>query len=552
MLRAIDKLEPFQRAISKAHLAAAGVSVDSLEDPDKPLIAIANSWNEVCPGHEPLRQLAQEVKKGVLEAGGEPIEFNTIAMCDGIAQGHDGMRYCLPHREIIADSCEAMIVGEGCFDGVVYLGSCDKIIPGMLMAAARINLPAALVTSGPCYDEIRPSESKALRARFLAGEITERDVIEGTLRYYTGPGVCPFLGTANTMACLAEGLGMMLPNAALWPSSTSQRRFSARQTGSAVVSLVREGIRPSDIMAQGAIDNAVSLLASLGGSLNALIHLPALANELGLECTWAQIAETTSHTPVICDVVPNGDISCVNLYKAGGVPAVLDTIRDDLDVTALTVTGKTLGETLRSSVLRCDRSVIREQCDPSSRANGIQVLYGNLAPEGALVKTSAVPAEQHVWSGRAQVFDSEDEAFAAYGARQIAPGTAVVIRYEGPKGGPGMKELHRVTEIMKGIPDSAVITDGRFSGASGGLSVGYLCPEAFEGSPIALVKDGDVIRVNLPDNLIELDVSDEELARRREGWTPVIHDCGGHLLERYAARVGSAKTGAVLDSAASA
>ena len=547
MLRAIDKLEPFQRAISKAHLAAAGVSVDSLENPDKPLIAIANSWNEVCPGHEPLRQLAQEVKKGVLEAGGEPIEFNTIGMCDGIAQGHAGMRYCLPSREVIADSCEAMIVGEGCFDGVVYLGSCDKIIPGMLMAAARVNLPSALVTCGPCYDEIRPSESKALRARFLAGEITERDVIEGTLRYYTGPGVCPFLGTANTMACLTEGLGMMLPNGALWPSSTSQRRFSARRTGAAVVELVRRDIRPSDIMTQAAIDNAVRLLASIGGSLNALIHLPALAQELGLSCTWAQVAEITSRTPVICNIVPNGDISCVNLYKAGGIPAVLKTIEGDLDASVMTVTGHTLAEDLETSVLRCDRSVIREQDDPASVANGIQVLYGNLAPEGALVKTSAVPADQHVWSGTAQVFDSEDEAFAAYDAHDIKPGTAVVIRYKGPKGGPGMKELHRVTEIMKGIPNSAVITDGRFSGASGGLSVGYLCPEAYEGSPIALVEDGDVIRVDLPNNRIELDVSDEELARRRETWAPVIHDNGGRLLARYAAQVGSAKTGAVLE-----
>ena len=547
MQRAIDKLEPFQRAISKAHLAAAGVAVDSLENPDKPLIAIANSWNEVCPGHEPLRQLAQEVKKGVLEAGGEPIEFNTIAMCDGIAQGHAGMRYCLPTREVIADSCEAMIVGEGCFDGVVYLGSCDKIIPGMLMAAARIDLPSALVTCGPCYDEIKPSESKALRARFLAGEITERDVIEGTLRYYTGPGVCPFLGTANTMACLAEGLGMMLPNGALLPSSTSQRRFSARQTGAAVVELVREGVRPSDIMTQGAIDNAVRLLASIGGSLNALIHLPALAHELGLECTWAQVAEVTSKTPVICNVVPNGDISCVNLYKAGGIPAVLKTIEGDLDGSVMTVTGKTMDENLETSVIRCDRSVIREQGDPASVANGIQVLYGNLAPEGALVKTSAVPADQHVWSGTAQVFDSEDEAFAAYDAHAIKPGTAVVVRYEGPKGGPGMKELHRVTEIMKGIPNSAVITDGRFSGASGGLSVGYLCPEAFEGSPIALVEDGDTIRVDLPNNSIELDVTDEELERRRQAWSPVVHESGGHLLARYAAQASSAKVGAVLD-----
>lgn len=545
MQRAIDKLEPFQRAISKAHLASAGISIDSLQDTNKPLIAIANSWNEVCPGHEPLRQLAAEVKKGVLEAGGEPIEFNTIAMCDGVAQGHAGMRYCLPHREIIADSCEAMIVGEGCFDGVVYLGSCDKIIPAMLMAAARIDLPAALVTCGPCYDEIKPSESKALRARFLAGEATEREVIEGTLKYYTGPGVCPFLGTANTMGCLAEGLGMMLPMGALWPSSTSQRRFNARRTGAAVVEMVRRDVKPSDIMTQGALDNAVKLLASIGGSLNALIHLPALADELGLECTWAQVAEITSKTPVVCNVVPNGDISCVNLYKAGGIPAVLKTIAKDLDTSVQTVTGKTMGENLEEDI-SIDRSVIREQDDPKSIANGIQVLYGNLASEGALVKTSAVPADQHVWSGTAMVFNSEEEAFAAYNEDAIKPGTGVVIRYEGPKGGPGMKELHRVTEIMKGIPNSAVITDGRFSGASGGLSVGYLCPEAYEGSPIALVENGDVINIDLTKNLIEIEVDDEELARRRESWTPVIHENGGRLLARYSAQVTSAKTGAVV------
>ena len=545
MQRKIDQLEPFQRAISKAHLASAGISIDSLEDPDKPLIAIANSWNEVCPGHEPLRQLAAEVKKGVLEAGGEPIEFNTIGMCDGVAQGHPGMRYCLPHRDLITDSCEAMIVGEGVFDGVVYMGSCDKIIPGMLNAAARINLPSAIVTAGPCYDEIKPSQSKALRAAFLRGEASERDVIEGTLKYYTGPGICPFLGTANTMGCLSEALGMMLPYGALWPSSTSQRRFSARQTGARVVELVRKGICPSDIMTQGALDNAVKLLASIGGSLNAMVHLPALAHELGLEVTWDKVADITSHTPVVCNVVPNGDISCINLYKAGGVPAVLKTIEGDLDTSAMTVTGRTLGENLDRDV-PVDRSVIRTQDDSDSVCNGIQVLYGNLAPEGALVKTSAVPAEQHVWTGKAQVFESEEEAFAAYNAHAIKPGTGVVVRYEGPKGGPGMKELHRVTEIMKGIPNSAVITDGRFSGASGGLSVGYLCPEAFEGGTIALVRDGDEIHVDLNKNLIELNVSDEELSVRRASWEPVIHENGGHLLERYSKQVASAKTGAVL------
>ncbi|WP_130812999.1 dihydroxy-acid dehydratase [Olsenella sp. Marseille-P4559] len=545
MQRKIDQLEPFQRAISKAHLASAGISIDSLEDPDRPLIAIANSWNEVCPGHEPLRQLAAEVKKGILEAGGEPIEFNTIGMCDGVAQGHPGMRYCLPHRDLITDSCEAMIVGEGVFDGVVYMGSCDKIIPGMLNAAARIDLPSAIVTAGPCYDEIRPSESKALRARFLRGEATEREVIEGTLRYYTGPGVCPFLGTANTMGCLSEGLGMMLPYGALWPSSTSQRRFSARQTGARVVDLVRRGIRPSDIMTQASLDNAVRLLASIGGSLNAMVHLPALARELGLEVTWDKVADITSRTPVVCDVVPNGDISCINLYKAGGVPAVLKTIEGDLDTSVMTVTGRTLGENLDREV-QVDRAVIRTQDDSASVCNGIQVLYGNLASEGALVKTSAVPAGQHVWTGRAQVFNSEEEAFAAYNRHAITAGTGVVVRYEGPKGGPGMKELHRVTEIMKGIPNSAVITDGRFSGASGGLSVGYLCPEALDGGAIALVRDGDEIHVDLSKNLIELHVSDEELAARRATWKPVIRENGGHLLKRYAEQVESAKAGAVL------
>ena len=338
---------------------------------------------------------------------------------------------------------------------------------------------------------------------------------------------------------------MMLPMGALWPSSTSQRRFNARRTGAAVVEMVRRDVKPSDIMTQGALDNAVKLLASIGGSLNALIHLPALADELGLECTWAQVAEITSKTPVVCNVVPNGDISCVNLYKAGGIPAVLKTIAKDLDTSVQTVTGKTMGENLEEDI-SIDRSVIREQDDPKSIANGIQVLYGNLAPEGALVKTSAVPADQHVWSGTAMVFNSEEEAFAAYNEDAIKPGTGVVIRYEGPKGGPGMKELHRVTEIMKGIPNSAVITDGRFSGASGGLSVGYLCPEAYEGSPIALVENGDVINIDLTKNLIETEVDDEELARRRESWTPVIHENGGRLLARYSAQVTSAKTGAVV------
>lgn len=543
MVRAIDKLEPFQKAISKAHLASAGISIDALDS--RPLIAIANSWNEVCPGHEPLRKLAEEVKKGVIEAGGEPIEFNTVAMCDGIAQGHSGMHYCLPHREIIADSIEAMVVGEGVFDGVVYMGSCDKIVPAMLNAAARIDLPSVLVTAGPCYAEIKPNESKELRQRFLRREITERELVEGTLKYYTGPGICPFLGTANTMGCLCESLGMMLPGGSLIPSSTSMRRFHAREAGKAVMKLVEQGITPSRIMTKEALENTVTLLSAIGGSLNALIHLPALAAELGYSLSWDDIAEITGRTPVLTAIVPNGNKTVVDLHQAGGVPAVMKELERVLHLDELTVTGHTIGENL-ADIKTGDQETIRPMDDPVAKADGIQVLYGNLAPEGALVKTSAVPVDVRVFEGTAKVFNSEDECYAAFRDKAIVEGDAVIVRYEGPKGGPGMKELHRITEIIKGIPNTAVITDGRFSGASGGLSIGYLCPEAEDGGPIALVQDGDKISVDLYQGFVRVDLTDEELAARMADWMPIARPEEKGYLRRYAQTVNSARTGATL------
>lgn len=542
MIRAIDRLEPFQRAISKAHLASAGVSLDALDS--KPLIAIANSWNEICPGHEPLRQLAEEVKKGVIEAGGEPIEFNTIAMCDGIAQGHSGMRYCLPHREIVTDSIEAMVVGEGVFDGVVYMASCDKIVPAMLNAAARIDLPSVIVTAGPCFARIKPSQSKELRQKFLRGEITERQLIEGTLDYYTGPGVCPFLGTANTMGALCESLGMMLPGGSMIPAGTSMRRNQARASGKAVMDLVEKNIRPSQIMTRKALENTVTLLSAIGGSLNALIHLPALAAELGFTLDWDDVAAITSRTPVLCGIVPNGDLTCVDLHYAGGIPAVLKELKAMLHGECLTVAGKTVAQILDETPTG-DRSVIRTAAEPLAKADGIQVLYGNLAPNGALVKTSAVPKDVWVFSGTARVFEGEDACYAAFREKKIKEGDAVIVRYEGPKGGPGMKELHRITEIIKGIPNTAVITDGRFSGASGGLSIGYLCPEAAEGGPIALVRDGDRILVDLPKGTLTLDVPEEELARRREEWALPQRQEEKGLLGRYGRMVGTAREGAV-------
>ena len=543
MKRAIDRLDDFQRAIAKAHLASAGVSIDSLES--KPLIAIANSWNEICPGHEPLRKLAEEVKKGVLEAGGEPIEFNTIAMCDGIAQGHPGMRYCLPHRELVADSVEAMVVGEGVFDGVVYLASCDKIIPAMLNAAARIDLPAIVVTAGPCYAEIKPSDSKTARAKFLKGEITERQLIEETLRYYTGPGVCPFLGTANTMGCIAEALGMMLPDGALLPSSTSMRRFCARASGRAVMDMVRSGLTPRAIMTQKALENATTVLSAIGGSLNAMLHIPALAYELGLDFGWDEIAAITSRTPLLTDIVPNGNKTCIELYRAGGIQALMKELSAALHTDVRTVTGKTLGQDLESAVNK-DPSTIRPTSAPLAKADGIQVLYGNLAPNGALVKTSAVPEALRSFRGTAKVFNNEDACYEAFHRNEIVSGDVVVIRYEGPKGGPGMKEMHRVTEILKQIPGTAVITDGRFSGASGGLSIGYICPEAAECGPIALLENGDVIEVELAENRIHACVSDEEFARRAEGWKPHIQPGVTGFLARYANTVGSSRTGAIV------
>ena len=543
MKRAIDKLDAFQKAIAKAHLAAAGVSIDSLDS--KPLIAIANSWNEICPGHEPLRKLAEEVKKGVIEAGGEPIEFNTVAMCDGIAQGHSGMRYCLPHRETICDSIEAMVVGEGIFDGVVYMGSCDKIIPAMLQSAASINLPSILVTAGPCYAEIKPSESKKARARFLKGEITERELIEETLKYYTGPGVCPFLGTANTMGCIAEALGMMLPSGSLLPASTSMRRFSARESGRAVVEMVMKDIKPSDIMTVEALENATTVLSAIGGSLNAMIHLPALAFELGLKLSWDDIAKITAKTPVLSDIVPNGDKTVIELYKAGGIPALMKELSSLIHRGALTVTGKSVGENIRTAQ-NSDTDTIRSMDNPFKKADGIQVLYGNIAPGGALVKTSAVPESLRVFTGKARVFNNEDECYEAFHKNEIKEGDAIVIRYEGPKGGPGMKEMHRVTEIVKAIPNTAVITDGRFSGASGGLSIGYLCPEAKDGGPVALVEDGDEIAVDLYAGTVNVLLSEEVLMERRKNLKPYEQKGLTRYLKRYSESVSSSNEGAVL------
>lgn len=542
MERAIDRLEPYQRAIAKVHLASAGISLDALDG--KPLIAVANSWNEVCPGHEPLLKLAEAVKNGIRAAGGEPVEFNTIGMCDGISQGHLGMRYTLPHRDIIADSVEVMVLGHGVFDGMVLLGSCDKIIPGMMQAALRINLPSVIVTAGTSVPECKPSDSKKLRTRFLAGEITERQLIEGSLQYYSGPGVCPFFGTANTMAVLCEAIGLMLPGSSVLPAPTSLRRFSAEKSGIAIMDMIKKGIRPRDIATIDAFHNALVVLNALGGSLNAFLHLPAIAAEAGISLSWDSFAEVSDKTPLLAALVPNGNQTVYDLYRAGGLPSVLKELQPLLKMEAKTVGGITIGDVARGAS-EGDRDVIKAFDKPLAPTGGVQVLYGSLAPCGALVKASAVPEEQHIFSGPAIVFESEEACHNALHENKIKPGQVVVVRYEGPKGGPGMRELHRVTEVLKGVPNTALITDGRFSGASAGLSIGYLCPEAAEGGPIALIKDGDEITISLKEGTVNLNVDPMELKRRSLNWQALVKDTGSNLLLRYSKQVGPTVKGAI-------
>ncbi len=537
----LSEIAPFTRAILKAHLCSCGVDYTNM---DKPVIAIANSWNEIVPGHVHLRELAERVKKGVTEAGGLPLEFNTIAVCDGIAQGHDGMKYSLPSRETIADSVEIMVNGHGMFDGMVVLSSCDKIVPGMLMAAARLNLPSLVVLGGVMPNHIKPYESKAARKDFLAGKLDEEGLVKITNQYYPSAGACPFLGTANTMQGLSEALGMALPKTSWMQALSNEQLDAAEEAGRQAVLLVRAGITPKDIMTPEAFENAISVLLAMGGSLNACLHLPAIAHELGLELPFDLFDRISRKVPFLAGVTPNNHEYTTNdLQRAGGMPALMQELRTLLHLDALTVNGKTIGENIDGHDV-LDREIIYALEKPIDKEGGIAVLKGNLVADGALIKQSAVSKELLTFSGPAKVFNSEEEFIAAYEADFISEGDAVVIRYEGPKGGPGMRELHRCTEVLGKFERVALITDGRFSGASAGLSIGYASPEAAEGGTLALIRDGDIIEIDIPNRSIHLVVSDEELKQRGQHLELMKREASKYL-RMYANNASSAATGGI-------
>ena len=546
-------VDGFQNAPHRSLYHALGMT---REEQARPLIGIVSSYNEIVPGHMNLDKIANAVKLGVAMAGGTPIVFPAIAVCDGIAMGHTGMKYSLITRDMIADSTEAMVMAHG-FDGLVMVPNCDKNVPGLLMAAARLNIPTIFVSGGPMLAGRVNGKKTSLSSMFEAvGAYTAGKIDDDQLRVCE-EGTCPSCGscsgmyTANSMNCLTEVLGMGLKGNGTIPAVYSARIELAKHAGMQIMELVRKNIRPRDIMTPSAIRNALTADMALGCSTNSMLHLPAIANECGVPFNLEMANEVSEKTPNLCHLAPAGPTYMEDLNEAGGVYAVLKELTrlNLLDTSVMTCTGKTLGENIANAVNR-DPQVIRTIDNPYSKTGGIAVLRGNLAPHGCVVKRSAVAAEMLVHEGPAKVFDSEEEAIAAIYGGQIVKGDVVVIRYEGPAGGPGMREMLSPTSAIAGMgldKDVALITDGRFSGATRGACIGHISPEAVSGGIIAYVKDGDIISINIPDYSIQLKVSDEELAARKETM-PIKRKQGiKGCLARYAAQVSSADKGAIIN-----
>ena len=539
-----------ERAPHRALLRTLGVSQ---EDLDKPFIGIANSYNTIVPGHMHLDRVAKAVADGIRAAGGMPFEFNTIAVCDGIVMGHEGMKYSLPSRDIIADSVEIMVQAHR-FDGVVMVTNCDKVTPGMLMATARLDVPTIVVTGGPMLSGLYRDKKLGVIAMFEAvGEAKAGKITMDELKIYEElacptAGSCNGMFTANTMACITEALGLMLPGSATIPAEDARRMRVARASGSIAVQLVKREARPSLILTAEAFENAIMVDLALGGSTNTVLHLSAIAQEAGVPLSLETFDSLARRVPHLCNMSPGGPYTMEELDRAGGIPAVMREISPMLHSDAKTVNGKTIDENIRDAPIR-DRDIIRPLSNPVHKEGGIAILRGNLAPDGAVVKTAAVPSGMSIYSGRARVFDSEETGMKMIMDCKIGKGDVVVIRYEGPKGGPGMREMLSVTGAIAGIGllnTVALVTDGRFSGGSQGLCIGHVSPEAAEGGPIAVIQDDDTIDINIPERSLSIRLRDEEIRRRLDAWRPPVNKELRGYLRRYQAMVSSANTGATL------
>jgi len=542
----------YEKAPHRSLFKAMGYTNEELA---LPLIGVVNSQNEVVPGHIHLDTIAEAVKSGIRMAGGTPIEFPSIGVCDGIAMNHVGMNYSLASRELIADSIEAMTMAHG-FDGLVLIPNCDKIVPAMLMAAARLNIPSIVISGGPMLAGKKRGRNLDLNSVFegvgavSAGMMTEEELYDMEEDACRSCGSCAGMFTANSMNCLTEALGMGLPGNGTIPAVYAERTRLAKKAGMKILDLVEKNIRPRDIMTEKAFQNALTVDMALGCSTNSVLHLTAIAHEAGVEMNLDIINEISMRTPNLCRLSPAGEHHIEDLYAAGGVQAVIKELskKDLIDLDLMTVTGHRMGTNIEK-VGVLDNDVIRPIEDPYSETGGIAVLRGNLAPNGAVVKRSAVAPEMMVHEGPARVFDSEEDAFAAILGGKIKKGDVIVIRYEGPKGGPGMKEMLSPTSAIAGMgldKDVALLTDGRFSGATRGASIGHISPEAMEGGPIAAVREGDIVSINIPEGVLDVKISDEELQSRMSRWKAPEPRIKKGYLARYARMVSSADKGAIL------
>jgi len=541
-----------QQAPHRSLFNALGMTEEEME---RPLVGIVCSYNEIVPGHMNLDKIANAVKMGVAMAGGTPIMFPAIAVCDGIAMGHEGMKYSLVTRDLIADATECMAKAHQ-FDALVMIPNCDKNVPGLLMAAARVNVPTVFVSGGPMLAGHVGGHKTSLSSMFeavganAAGKMSLEELNEYECKACPTCGSCSGMYTANSMNCLTEALGMGLKGNGTIPAVYSERLKLAKHAGMAVMELYRKNIRPRDIMTKDAILNALTVDMALGCSTNSMLHLPAIAHEVGFDFDISFANEISEKTPNLCHLAPAGPTYMEDLNEAGGVYAVMNELRELglLHEDCITVTGNTIGENIKDCENK-NPQVIRPLDNPYSKTGGLAVLKGNLAPDGSVVKRSAVVDEMMVHKGPARVFECEEDAIVAIKGGKIVPGDVVVIRYEGPKGGPGMREMLNPTSAIAGMglgSSVALITDGRFSGASRGASIGHVSPEAAVGGPIALVEEGDIIKINIPEMTLELDVSDEVLAERRKNWTPREPKVTTGYLARYASMVTSGNRGAIL------